>query len=161
MVIILSTEPLYRCDLFNVTLVVVPQLHATAPNVKGWTVFTDVGLWACRVPVGLFFLWDKKRSFYYLTAMIVFTVVNNSLKTWYHEPRPFWLDAVDAKKCSYSFGNPSGHAMNGLGLPTLYCLDFYHSTQRSCLFAMLLLASACLGAAIVYSRVLLGVHSLN
>ena len=120
-----------------------------------------MGLWSCRAPVLVAFFLDRKRSFYYLTAIIVITLINNSMKTWYSEPRPYWLNPVGALKCSYSFGNPSGHSMNGIGLPLLYCLDLYHSTNRKCFLGLFLSIAGGLGIAIGYSRVFLGVHSLN
>ena len=88
-------------------------------------------------------------------AVITFFV--NLLKLRYHGARPFWsADAVQAFHCTTQYGNPSGHAM------TAFCagLLFAFSQEKKVKAGAIGLALV-FGSVVAYSRLFLGVHSLN
>lgn len=89
----------------------------------------------------------------------------------YHQARPFWVtNEIEAISCSSQYGNPSGHSMVSLGMTLAFWLD-YNTRSRApeskvllkawywrALFLCLCLAFA---YSIGYSRMFLGVHSIN
>lgn len=56
----------------------------------------------------LYYVWDKKKAFRAIVALVSTTVVNASVKAAFKLPRPDADFAVDLKETSY--GLPSGHA---------------------------------------------------
>ena len=96
--------------------------------------------------------------------------ISSIIKLNEHDPRPFWVsDDIQAFSCSNQYGNPSGHCFTCLGIPLAAWLD-YNSTAmmnpeakwsawylRLIAFIPVLLFPA----TIAYSRMFLGVHSLN
>jgi len=91
----------------------------------------------------------------------------NTTKLSYAMPRPLWVNpAVLPFHCSSQFGNPSGHAMTCLSRPLQLWLDLNKNVREgvvSKLWFRLLLLALCLAFAgsIFYSRLFLGVHSLD
>ena len=93
----------------------------------------------------------------------------NLLKLIYNDPRPFWVsDKVSPFKCSVQYGNPSGHTMIGFMMLLMPWLD-YNSNYRNgeTLLGKLvtkvgiLISFLVLGGLVAYSRLYLGVHSLD
>jgi len=87
-----------------------------------------------------------------------------------HDPRPFWVsDDVQAFSCSNQYGNPSGHCFTCLGIPLAIWLDYNAYSIKNpdakwTAWYWRLLAFAfvlAFPATISYSRMFLGVHSLN
>jgi membrane-associated phospholipid phosphatase len=66
------------------------------------------------------------ESCFYVTIVGATMYINGGLKLLFHDPRPFWNTSdIEALNCSYSYGNPSGHAMYfTAAVPILYFLLF-------------------------------------
>ena len=94
---------------------------------------------------------------YNCVVISALTFSMNFLKLRYHDPRPFWSsDQVQAFSCSRQYGNPSGHSMTAFCSALLFALDSGRSDKRiRILFALLF------GSSVAYSRLFLGVHSLD
>lgn len=110
---------------------------------------------------------ERNRAFYYLAAFSWCAIIVNSTKLSYSLPRPFWVNPdVQAFECTAQFGNPSGHAAVTVGRPMLYWLDLNKNVKeglastiwfKSLLFILFVLYSV----SICYSRLFLGVHTLD
>ena len=84
-------------------------------------------------------------------------------KLSYHQPRPYWVfPEVWPFKCSGYYGNPSGHCLLVMGLSLLLWLDLIYVSKLNTKFKVVILGIVLLFAStIAYSRIYLGVHSLN
>jgi len=121
------------------------------------------------VPIGIFYLIEgqRARSFYYLLAWSGTGYLMNLAKLSYHSERPFWVqNNIQALRCTTQFGNPSGHAMVSLGRPLLLWLDYQQSCKKgffsnAFIKFLLFLVTIAFALSIGYSRLVLGVHSLD
>ena len=103
------------------------------------------------------------RACYYAIAITVFECMTSVGKVAYNDPRPYWLsDDVQAFRCSYAYGNPSGHTMIGVGFNLLIALDLMADYEIvGVKKAVIVLIELAFGASIGYSRMFLGVHTLD
>ena len=105
---------------------------------------------------------------FYAVAVAAMTFFVNLFKLYYHNARPFWSsDAVQAFQCSTQYGNPSGHSLCAFATALLIALA-YSDSQKSVNGSIpkakmyLALGTATLfGTTVAYSRLFLGVHSLD
>jgi len=98
----------------------------------------------------------------------------NMLKSFYGEPRPYWVSAeINAfGKCHTGFGNPSGHMMCNVFMWYSIYLHFFYDVgvkpQKMTVFCTAyIIKMACTSLLITYlifmgfSRVYLGAHTYN
>ena len=106
---------------------------------------------------------DRERSVYYCLTATTISIITNLGKILYADPRPFWSsDDILAMKCSSQYGNPSGHSTVPWGMSMLVALDFTENFVTDPILSALIRISALFfGFSVSYSRVFLGVHSLN
>jgi membrane-associated phospholipid phosphatase len=90
---------------------------------------------------------------------------NGLLKLFYHQPRPYWVsDNIRAYKCSKEYGFPSGHSSISMHITVLMILDIFASSAYSneiFIQIIVLILSISFPVLIGFSRVYLGVHSLD
>ena len=172
-IIILSQA--YEIPLFKKSLDVIPEIQAGASGStkQFWKIYSDGGLHSAEVLPWLLtylFIKERSRSFYYLFMSIGIATMSSIVKLHNHQGRPFWENpAVDAIACSNQYGNPSGHSFASMGMALAVWLDFnsvFSRKTESYLSAwywrlLLLIAALAFAGAIGYSRVFLGVHSIN
>lgn len=117
---------------------------------------------------------QRAKAFYYLTLVLGATIVMSLQKLNYHQARPFWVsEEIWAGDCTTEYGNPSGHCLMSLGISLSVFLDYNcwacaesKKENPSCnskwymrlLYATLVVVFS---GTIAYSRMFLGVHSLN
>lgn len=81
-------------------------------------------------------------------------------KLYYHQARPFWVSPeIQAFSCVSQYGNPSGHCFTTCGMSFAVWLN-YKSPKwyvRAIYFALVVAFVAAIG----YSRLFLGDHSIN
>ena len=70
---------------------------------------------------------SKPASLYFWCAIAFANYTMNQLKSFYGEPRPYWVtDKIEAASCGTGFGNPSGHMLNNSFFwMTVYLHAFY------------------------------------
>ena len=93
----------------------------------------------------------------------------NVTKLYYHQARPFWASSdVKAFGCSTQYGNPSGHSLTSMGAALFLWLDYNQNAQNKegqfynmYTRVFLFIVAITFGLSIGYSRLFLGVHSLN
>ena len=106
---------------------------------------------------------ERLRCVYYVDVFTLLLIVMNVTKLAYHNPRPFWVSPeIKAFACSGQFGNPSGHSETSIGMALTLWLDLVYSTEGSILNKSLwLMVSLAFAFSIGYSRLFLGVHSID
>lgn len=133
-----------------------------------WSVWTDLGagneiLFAAY----LIFIFGKRSNFFYYILMIgTQKMIKAYLKLAMANPRPYMIsDNIHPFKCSTSFGNPSGHSMAASLASTAMFLDVFHGdNQRTFKWPTYILGlffALFWTFSIPYTRLLMGVHSLN
>lgn len=103
------------------------------------------------------FLWSfHYRSGYRLYIFLLLSSYVNQLAKWfYHQPRPFWIDSgIKAIYPASSFGFPSGHAQNALGIWFLGALLLHRRFPEYRYF----IVAGVMTLLISISRLYLGVH---
>ena len=82
-----------------------------------------------------------------------------------HQPRPFWIKgtAVQAFSQQNQYGNPSGHSSIAACVMTAIALDLYYWLKPSKIWQIILIVITpqVIMVTIAYSRLFLGIHSLN
>mmetsp|Transcript_12057 Transcript_12057/g.15396 ORF Transcript_12057/g.15396 Transcript_12057/m.15396 type:complete len:189 (+) Transcript_12057:13-579(+) len=173
--IIIVAQQGYREDLFDESLDFIPRIQKGASESKqGWWHFYSTwgGNLATFLPfiIAYFDVNERPRAYYYLFVSAGIDTSTAVIKLNDHQARPFWVGVdVQAFSCSTSYGNPSGHCFTCMGVPLAVWLD-YNSRAittpsirlsawywRALFFALMLLFTGM----IAYSRMFLGVHSLN
>ena len=112
----------------------------------------------------IYFFFPLTKSFCFMIGVIACTYLDNIMKLWYHDPRPFWEESKLHSNCDGGFGNPSGHSFTStftyLGVFQLLSqtqIVSKHTWLKMTLFVFCVLMII----GIVLSRVILGMHSLN
>ena len=133
-----------------------------------WHVYSDAGIYGplfLSILISLVGRTERVRACYYAITITIFLCFMHMLKLAYAAPRPFWSsDDVQAFSCSVEYGNPSGHTMIAVGLPLLIALDVVADFKESLSCRnrnLIYVAAVALGVSVGYSRLFLGVHSLN
>ena len=93
-----------------------------------------------------------------------------TLKAAHHGPRPFWHSGTEVQgfHCSTQYGNPSGHTLTSFSCLLLPWLDYYTNFNKTdsvlakpLVKIVLLILALTWGCLIAFSRMYLGVHSLD
>jgi undecaprenyl-diphosphatase len=169
LVAIVVSEMFYRQPLFTKSLTVEPNLQSRASSgeINFWQFYTDFALASClAVPIVIAFLMPEQRTrcFYYVSCFTLIMVVMNVTKLSYADPRPFWVGQnVIAYGCDSSFGNPSGHTESSTGVALYLWLDYIATYPEHAVWkkALLLLLAIGFGVSVAFSRLILGVHSID
>ena len=84
-------------------------------------------------------------------------------KLGYHDPRPFWVSYdVQAFACESEFGNPSGHCSMSLGMALTAAFDYWENGDKTWWKRLIVfLLAISFGLSIAFTRLFLGVHSLD
>lgn len=164
LVLILSLEPWLRDALYEASHKIISDIQSPTVNVKSWYFFSNAGVLACLVvPLIHSGIITRNRAqfLYYVQMVSTEYFIMMVGKLWYSSPRPFWTGPeVKAWGCSPDFGNPSGHSLFSMSL----CLTFYLSLYSQLSRIQKVIGgflSVSISLAIAFSRILLGVHSLN
>ena len=138
-----------------------------------WKIYSDTGLALITFgPIAVTYLFfnERARCFYYIFMLETILIISSISKLHFHQARPYWVNPeIKAISCSNQYGNPSGHSLACLGLSLAIFLDFNYwvSTRpenklRAWYWQLLILIVVLVfSGAIGYSRLFLGVHSLN
>lgn len=79
-----------------------------------------------------FFLGRRPKFFYYMFTYVFTDGSKNLLKLYYHYPRPYFTNPdILSLDCSFSFGNPSGHATTSTVFVLVLFLDIFHGNEDS------------------------------
>lgn len=169
----ITVEIFYRDPLFDYSLTFEEKVQATLPDwFKQYLTFvTDFGVERYLVPImlaiALFVPLSKIISI--VISMFSAIYLDNIMKLIYHNPRPYWENPKlnDKIHCDLGFGNPSGHSFvsSATYLSIWFVLTDYKFFKEKvigkvirwilCVLCFLFVFS------IMFSRIYLGVHSLD
>ena len=112
----------------------------------------------------IYFFFPLTKSFCFMIGVIACTYLDNIMKLWYHDPRPFWEESKLHSNCDGGFGNPSGHSF----ISTFTYLGVYKLLSQTKIVSKniwvemtLFVFCVLMIIGIVLSRVILGMHSLD
>jgi len=86
------------------------------------------------------------------------------MKLVHFKPRPFWVSTdIEMIDCQTGFGNPSGHAAAAFGLTFAVALEISLHRPSFGIWVTIVsfVASFVFGATVSYSRMVLGLHTLD
>ena len=161
---------LYEKPLFDASLTFIPYIQqgTSAEAIKLWHWFSDISLFSMAlITIIVPFVMgpsQRIRAIYYNCSMGFMMTVTVFLKFYYHSPRPFWVsNALDNYSCVTEFGNPSGHCQVAVGMALILTLDYTHDRYKRTPVQKLAAFTAftIFGLAIAYSRMILGLHSID
>ena len=107
-----ALEMLYRNSLYEASLVDQPKMQKHKKLHNFFTLISEGAEWYVHLIGGalMFNLVPKASALYIYTSYYCMDFMKNLLKSWYGEPRPFWIsNEITTPKCQTGFGNPSGH----------------------------------------------------
>ena len=112
----------------------------------------------------IYFFFPLTKSFCFMIGVIACTYLDNIMKLWYHDPRPFWEESKLHSNCDGGFGNPSGHSF----ISTFTYLGVYKLLSQTKIVSKniwvemtLFVFCVLMIIGIVLSRVILGMRSLD
>ena len=139
-----------------------------------WTI-SEMGDWKANIAIAaiVFNVMSKPAALYVWVAAALMNFTKNMLKTWYAEPRPYFVsDEITPAKCHAGFGNPSGHMVTNTFIIATIILHKYHDIgikyERMSIFCTGYIIKMALNAVfciyiifMCFSRVYLGAHTYN
>ena len=171
---ILIGQQAYEQTYFDKTLDFAPDMQArtsdAAANFLSFLSDTKDAYVSAPMLVCFLFIGQRSRAFYYLVMHMCISAGGALTKLNYHQGRPFWESLeVEALACTGTYGNPSGHSWGSLATSLTVFLDFNawaSARPASRLHAwywriLVLVIGLTYSGSVAYSRILLGVHSLN
>ena len=170
--IIIITELFYRKPLFNKSLTAEEDLQDSiggknSTGVKFFKFYTDfAGMYItviCLIIVYWFF--TIIETFVHIFGLIFAIYLHAVMKIWYISRRPFWeKNTLYMGVCDGGFGNPSGHSFIALfGYLTFlsYVLRNKYIKDKIIIKIILGIIFVIWTVLVPFSRVVLGVHSIN
>jgi membrane-associated phospholipid phosphatase len=143
-------------ELNQLSLALTILLQEALPRLQGpmsiITMLGDEPFFLIIVPI-VYWCVDKRlgRQLGYIFLLSAF--VNNSVKNFLRQPRPFWLEPSVQLSEAEGYGLPSGHVQN----PTAVFVLLAFWLRRSWVWLLVILYITLLG----FSRLYLGVHFLQ
>ena len=124
------------------------------------------------VMFGYTFICVGKNQGFYLGLLMAFDIGGMGiLKLIYADSRPYMIDSsIRAYKCVKEYGNPSGHSSGASALVLWLFLDIFHGktiiVKNTAFYSNLtyytaLVISTIYAIVMPYTRLLMGVHSLD
>ena len=178
--LIIYTQSFYNAPLFDYstyTEIQIIQQKLSPACITAWQLWSGIGLTiASTIPIIVPLVWNlsnRPRAVYYAVFIAGLDFWMNTLKTTYHQARPFWDNVqITPYGCSTQFGNPSGHSMMSMGsalavyLDYLYCCETKKINEDSIFQSAwvkrtLLVLALTFAWTVAYSRIVLGMHSYN
>ena len=163
------SEFIYRDYLYRASLDFEERLQRNSWNITitYYKIITKVGgEYFMALPVGFTFcFYSLIKSSVYICGFFFCLQFHSMMKIWYGNTRPFWdKPKLYQDICDGGFGNPSGHSMVTTYLYlTLFIylneLQYFKNNKKAQIIALAIILFWIFS--IIYSRIFLGVHSIN
>jgi membrane-associated phospholipid phosphatase len=161
----IGLEFMYREPLFRLSLEWTKEIQKHI-DTKFFSIISHLGTLPAFLPIFiiLFLYFPLIKSYTFINVIVAVSFITNNMKIYYSNPRPYWVEPSILKQCSAGYGNPSGHASESVVVYlTLWKIlansDIFK--RRNLLKYILLIFILVLLILIAFSRVYLGVHSVN
>ena len=169
LLIIILSEIIYKNTLFKYSLTYEQNLQnsLTKTAIEFFNIISILGN-GVLIGLGLFFIfcyYSLVQTIVICAGLILIVYFHDVLKLIYNDPRPFWLNTILFQgECEISYGNPSGHSLIGfyfyLSLTYYLCQSVFKKYNSLIKFSIYLF-SFLFAALTAFSRLVLGVHSLD
>ena len=113
--VVFLIEPFYREPLYKESLDLAPELqkYDEWKGLMQVVSFMGAGKFYAFILIASLNILPKLLSLYLFCGISFANYSMNQLKSFYGEPRPYWMsDHIEASHCGTGFGNPSGHMLN-------------------------------------------------
>jgi len=160
------TEIFYRKPLFEESETVETNLqNELDPGI--FKFFSNYGTLPTFFPVLIIFYLIYPLNIYFTLFSVIIhaTYWDNILKILYGEERPYWVFQELIPSCSVGFGNPSGHSMSSsavyLAIWHILIAKNEFIKKRIWFKILLLICFLVIILMVIFSRLVLGAHSIN
>ena len=170
-ILIIATEPFYREYLFQLSIPFEEHIQSTySPStITFYKIYTNIGSSKFMLPIIfiIFISFPLTTSFSLLSTIIYASYTTNTMKILYHNPRPIWQSLNIKHACNNGFGNPSGHSCTSAAfyLSIAYilsnCAFIKKQKNKTTITLIVYIACTLITLLIMYSRLVLGAHSIN
>ena len=169
LLLLIIIEIFYRQPLFNFSLTYEQNLQTSLSKISIFFFrcisFLTVSIFLI-IGILIIFWYCTLIKFFIFLFVLIFTVYIHSLmKIFYANPRPFWINENLFKgECQGGFGNPSGHSMISFYFYMTFAYFFINDISKNnskiniILSYLISFIWCCL---VAFSRLVLGVHSIN
>ena len=156
-------EFFYRKPLFDNSVEIAQAVQDSMPSsttfFKYWAYLGVIEFYYAII---IFLFFPISYCFTFFCNMIISVHLCNFSKLVYSQGRPFLLDRIVYITCEAGYGNPSGHSFqstsNLLAFATMF-MDLFKMDKKYCVIIYIICAILILS--INFSRIILGVHSIN
>ena len=169
LLIIIVLEIIYKNTLFKYSLTYEQNLQEslTKSVIEFFKIISICGN-GVLIGIGLFFIFcffSLVKTVLICAGLILMIYLHDIMKLIYNDPRPFWINTILFQgKCECSYGNPSGHSLIGfyfyLSITYYLCKSYFKHYNNFIKFSIYLF-SFLFAALTAFSRLVLGVHSLD
>ena len=169
LLILIILEIIYKDSLFKYSLTYEQNLQNSLSQ-KSLEFFKLMSLLGggILIGLGLFFIlcyYTLIKTILLCIGLILMVYLHDLMKLIYNDPRPFWLNTILFQgKCETSYGNPSGHSLISFYffLSFGYYLSKINYIKSNKIYKSIIYFTAfILATLIAFSRLALGVHSLD
>ena len=168
-VVLIILEFIYRRSLFKYSLTYEQELQESLSK-DAIELNKFISLLGNGVLIGLGLLYVT--CYFPLSKTVVLTIcllfavyLHDLLKLAYGDPRPFWINTILFKgNCETSYGNPSGHCLISFFflLSLSYHICMLDKVKNNFTYKFFIyLTAIVLSCLIAFSRLVLGVHSID
>ena len=170
--IIIITELSYRKPLFSKSISIEKNIQDTFGGkesiiIKFFKIITDLGGEYFMV-IGIvivYWFFSIIETFTYVFGFLFSVYIHSVMKIWYASLRPYWEESIlFMGVCDGGFGNPSGHALiSFFDYLTLlhFVLNHKHIKDKIIVKIILVIIFLLWTILVAFSRIVLGVHSIN
>ena len=170
---VICMELLYRETLFDESIDIQEDIREDHKKDSAfydfWKFISVLGTASITFPVFfvIFLFFPINSSFLTLQSLIYSIYITNLFKIIYRNRRPYWESDILDVVCNSGYGNPSGHSLTS----TAYYLTLAHivtnfsffkrDTKGKIVKIIIFILFIILAVLIMFSRVILGAHSIN
>ena len=167
--LIIMIEYIYKNSLFSYSLTYEQNLqnYFSDTSMAFFKIISFLGN-GVLIGIGLFFIicfFPLVKSIMLCIGVIFMVYLHDVIKLFYGDPRPFWINNILFQgECETSYGNPSGHSLNSFYFFLSFC--YYINKMKNIknnnkMKIIIYLIAIFISGLIAFSRLALGVHSLN
>ena len=163
------SEFIYRDSLFSYSLELEETLQNITPNgiILYFKIITKLGgEYFMAFPLGFVLcFFSLIKSSIYISGFLFVLQFHSMMKIWYGNTRPFWIKGKLYKEiCDGGFGNPSGHSITTTYIYLtlfIYLKESKFLGKNLCVQIIIFIIFLFWILLIIFSRIILGLHSLN
>ena len=156
-------EFFYRDPLFDNSVAIAESVQDVFdPSITFFKYWAYLGVIEFFVAIIIFLFFPISYCFTFFANMIISVHLCNFAKLVYSQGRPFLIDKMVKKACESGYGNPSGHSFqftsNLLAFVQMF-IDLFELNKLRTI--IIYVVCGILILSINFSRIVLGVHSIN